>query len=208
MMSEHIPEGITAEHIIGAIDKISAGIPHKFAKSTGYDVLFEGKRYAPKAVIGVAAGILTGKELGPYDFKGGIGSKCFRTLENNGFAIVTKGDTNPFPEEVSEGFFEGATREVKVNKYERDLGARNECIKYYGPSCQVCGLNFKDKYGAIGEGFIHVHHIVPLSKIGKEYRVNPISHLRPVCPNCHAMLHKRTPPLSVEELKLLLNEES
>jgi len=28
--------------------------------------------------------------------------------------------------------------------------------------------------------------------------------LRPVCPNCHAMLHKRTPAISIEELQGLM----
>ena len=45
-------------------------------------------------------------------------------------------------------------------------------------------------YGELGQGFIHVHHIVPISKIGKEYKIDPINDLVPVCPNCHAMLHR------------------
>tara|TARA_B110000971_G_C19826420_1_gene415825 strand:- start:535 stop:747 length:213 start_codon:yes stop_codon:yes gene_type:complete len=65
-------------------------------------------------------------------------------------------------------------------------------------------MNFEKKYGAIGEGFIHVHHIKQLSDIGKEYEVDPVSDLVPVCPNCHAMLHKRRPPFSVSELKKML----
>ncbi len=36
----------------------------------------------------------------------------------------------------------------------------------------------------MGEGFIHVHHLKPLSEVGYEYRVDPIRDLRPVCPNC------------------------
>jgi hypothetical protein len=38
---------------------------------------------------------------------------------------------------------------------------------------------------------IHVHHLRPQSSIGKRYRVNPIADLRPVCPNCHMVLHLR-----------------
>jgi hypothetical protein len=41
-------------------------------------------------VIGLAAGKILGKPLGPYDFKGGLKSKCFRILETHGFTIVTK----------------------------------------------------------------------------------------------------------------------
>ena len=206
-MSDNIPEEITSAHIIKAIRKISSGAPNKFAESTGYDVLFEGRRYAPKAVVGVAAEELLGEELGPYDFKGGLKSKCFRILESNGFAIVTKGDTALFPEEIEENYLEGNVREVKVNRFERDSGARKKCIKHYGLSCQVCDFDFEKKYGAIGEGFIHVHHILPLASIGKEYTINPVKDLRPVCPNCHAMLHKRRPPFTIDELKVIANEK-
>ncbi len=45
---------------------------------------------------------------------------------------------------------------------------------------------------------------VPLSEIGQEYKVDPINDLRPVCPNCHTMLHKQNPPLAIEELKTQL----
>jgi 5-methylcytosine-specific restriction protein A len=42
---------------------------------------------------------------------------------------------------------------------------------------------------------------VPISDVGEEYVVDPIRDLTPVCPNCHAMLHRQTPPLTIEELK-------
>lgn len=67
--------------------------------------------------------------------------------------------------------------------------------------CSVCNFNFYDKYGEIGKDFIHVHHLVPLHEIKDVYEIDPIRDLRPVCPNCHAMLHKRNPALSIEELK-------
>jgi 5-methylcytosine-specific restriction protein A len=65
----------------------------------------------------------------------------------------------------------------------------------------VCDLNFFDRYGEIGEGFIHVHHKVEISTIGIKYSIDPIKDLIPVCPNCHAMLHKEKPALSINELK-------
>lgn len=61
----------------------------------------------------------------------------------------------------------------------------------------------KKVYGEIGRGFIHVHHKVPLSSIGKEYELDPIKDLVPVCPNCHAMLHRKEPPYDVNDLKEL-----
>tara|TARA_R110002167_G_scaffold344363_1_gene553709 strand:+ start:52298 stop:53185 length:888 start_codon:yes stop_codon:yes gene_type:complete len=204
--SDRIPEGITRQNILDAILALDSGIKHDFSDSIAYDVLFDSRRYPPKAVVGVAAKFCSGQLLGPQDFKGGLKSICFRVLEQNGFEIVTKGDTDPFPDVVDEIDFyvEGSVIQTTVNRYERDPKARKKCISTFGPICQVCGMDFEDFYGAIGEGFIHVHHIKQLSEIGEEYQINPITDLVPVCPNCHSMLHKRKPPFSVNELKNLL----
>jgi len=205
-VSNKIPSGITRQHIVDAIRDLDRGASHAFGESTGYDVLFEGRRYAPKAVIGLAAGKRTDSPLGPYDFKGGLKSKCFRVLEASDFTIITKGETRPFPDEVAEGeeLIEGAVQHISVNRYERDPEARAKAIQHYGLRCQVCGFNFETAYGALGEGFIHVHHNVPLAQIGKSYVVDPIQDLTPVCPNCHAMLHKRVPPYTINELRELM----
>ncbi len=96
---------------------------------------------------------------------------------------------------------EGAKKEIIVNTYERNPEARKKCIEKYGYICCVCEFDFEKKYGEIGKGFIHVHHLKSLSEIKEEYIINPVEDLRPVCPNCHAMLHKRNPPYSIEEGK-------
>lgn len=112
------------------------------------------------------------------------------------------GEEATFPEQaVPKGTWEGASQKVLVNRYERDRQARNRCIKHWGATCAVCGFNFADAFGAMGEGFIHVHHLTPLASIGQEYELAPEEDLRPVCPNCHAMLHRRTPPYTIEELR-------
>jgi 5-methylcytosine-specific restriction protein A len=59
-------------------------------------------------------------------------------------------------------------------------------------------------YGTLGEDFIHVHHKINISSIGNEYSVNPIDDLIPVCPNCHAMLHKKNPAYTIEELRKVI----
>jgi 5-methylcytosine-specific restriction protein A len=105
-----------------------------------------------------------------------------------------------YPDEVSANLTEGSKKEVAVNAYERNPIARKKCLEYYGFNCSVCDLNFEKAYGIIGKDFIHVHHLEQLSDIKKEYTVDPIKDLRPVCPNCHAMLHKRNPPYSIDEL--------
>lgn len=111
----------------------------------------------------------------------------------------------PLTDEIEspEKYWEGALRRIVVNEYERDDSARRECISCHGLTCQVCGFNFESKYGEIGKGFVHIHHLLPLSEIRANYSVNPRRDLAPVCANCHAMIHRRSPPFSIEELRLL-----
>jgi 5-methylcytosine-specific restriction protein A len=114
-------------------------------------------------------------------------------------------DTRPevLPEEVvePEKYIEGATKTISVNVYERNPQARKECLDKYGYACSVCGFDFESVFGELGKGFIHVHHLKQLADIGEMYELNPIEDLRPVCPNCHSMLHKRRPVYSIEELR-------
>jgi 5-methylcytosine-specific restriction protein A len=55
----------------------------------------------------------------------------------------------------------------------------------------------------VGTGYIHVHHIVPLSAIKESYVVDPVTDLVPVCPNCHAIIHRKMPPYLIEEVRAL-----
>lgn len=109
-----------------------------------------------------------------------------------------------YPDEISQDHYEGAKKSVLVNSYERDPVARQKCLDKWHHSCAVCGFHFEYFYGPLGKDYIHVHHLKPLSEIGKEYKVDPVIDLRPVCPNCHAMLHRRKPALSIQELAELI----
>ncbi|HBR4060523.1 TPA: HNH endonuclease, partial [Klebsiella pneumoniae] len=123
-------------------------------------------------------------------------NKCYLRKEGN----VWYADflPNPYPDEIPapESYTEGAKKLVTVNSYERDPKARQACIDHYGTSCKCCGIDFEKVYGEHGKGFIHVHHIKPLHEIGEEYEVNPITDMIPLCPNCHAMVHRGSKVLS------------
>jgi 5-methylcytosine-specific restriction protein A len=95
-------------------------------------------------------------------------------------------------------FLEGASTKVLVNRYERD---RRACLAHRGWDCAVCGFNFARVYGALGERFMHVHHLRDLATLGGDYQIDPVQDLRPVCPNCHAMLHQQRPALPIAELQ-------
>jgi 5-methylcytosine-specific restriction enzyme A len=114
------------------------------------------------------------------------------------------------PEELlsTHDFWEGAARKISVNVYERDPAARRACITHYGAKCCVCEFDFGKMYGSIATHYIHVHHIVPLSKVRKSYKIDPINDLRPVCPNCHAVIHLRRDPYEIEEVKAFLRQAS
>ena len=118
---------------------------------------------------------------------------------------------NPVPSNVEvlpmeeNVYVEGGTVEVLVNRFERNREARLECIKLKGAICSVCGLDFNEQYGASADSFIHVHHVVPLSEIRSDYVVDPLEHLIPVCPNCHAMIHKLGLPYDVLKKRIALD---
>lgn len=123
--------------------------------------------------------------------------------------LKSKKEHNPFlPNNKQELFREGLPSQVTQTVYERNPYARRACIDKYGHNCKVCNFNFEKAFGELGKDFIHVHHLKPISEIGKEYEVDPVKDLRPVCPNCHAMLHKKHGGITIEFLKSLLKQHS
>jgi 5-methylcytosine-specific restriction enzyme A len=77
--------------------------------------------------------------------------------------VVREVDPITYSDEI-EGvtFIEGLVTTVTVNRYERDPDARAACIDHYGARCRACRLVFSERYGDVGDGFIHVHHLTPL----------------------------------------------
>jgi len=146
-----------------------------------------GLKAAPQSPIRLSHEILTFVET------------AFSNVDNDDF----------FPETINCNIdvYEGIKKQVSVNKYERSSVARARCIEFHGCACKVCGFDFEDVYGSLGEGFIHVHHIQPLHTIGCNYKINYETDLIPVCPNCHAMLHRKHDgqEVSINKLKAQLS---
>lgn len=115
-------------------------------------------------------------------------------------------DKYMLPEEVSASvtYVEGAVKTITVNAYERNQKAKSVCIKHFGRKCAVCGFKMAELYGPVGENVIHVHHLRELASVGKEYEVDPIKDLRPVCPNCHSVLHTESPAMTIEQLQQVI----
>ena len=67
-------------------------------------------------------------------------------------------------------------------------------------SCEVCGFDFKARYGDLGEGYAECHHTIPVSQLKKQQKTK-LSDLSILCANCHRMIHRSRPMLSIEQLK-------
>jgi hypothetical protein len=90
-MPKSIPEGLTKHHVLSALNDLDAGIDAPFGPSTGYELVHDGKRYAPKAVIGLAFKRLTGKILAHAEFSGGEApGQANHVLRSLGFDVVAK----------------------------------------------------------------------------------------------------------------------
>lgn len=120
--------------------------------------------------------------------------------------VTAQPETPKLAEEVpaDANLLEGALQTITINAYERNPAARSKCLDHYGCTCAICGINFAETYGPEAKGFIHVHHLKPLSEIKKAYLVDPIRDLRPVCPNCHAVVHLGGITRSIDKVKKML----
>jgi hypothetical protein len=105
------------------------------------------------------------------------------------------------PAEQGKAFLEGAVYQVTISRYERSPEARISCLVHHGYTCAVCAFDFAKVFGPLGQGVIHVHHLIALSEISESYVVDPVNDLVPLCPNCHQMAHRRDPAFTPDELR-------
>lgn len=96
---------------------------------------------------------------------------------------------------------EGDLKLSTTRKFERSRINRAICLRHHGFRCQGCGLLLQEIYGPLGANVIHVHHIVPVSKMGGSYVLDPKTDLIPLCPNCHNIVHRTEPPVSIGALR-------
>ena len=91
---------------------------------------------------------------------------------------------------------EGAIKDMHISKRERNPELRRACIEHYMAThdgriaCEACGMAFGEVYGEVGEGYIEVHHLSPISQTEGAHEVDPKADLVPLCANCHAMIHR------------------
>lgn len=104
---------------------------------------------------------------------------------------------------------EGKKYLIYTTKYERNPKNRKQAIDIHGTKCQVCGFDFEKVYGDLGNGYIEVHHKVPLYSLDEEIEINPETDLCCLCSNCHRMIHhRRNQIITMDELKTIVNSRN
>jgi len=203
---------IKRTHILQAIRDLKKlgkkAIPRRRA-STKYDVHFDGETYPPKYLISYAHRFVDGKEW-PNIFSGGPEANNF--LKSRRFKILDRLTGKEVPFEALKENDESAFPEGRIFYHrhllrERDSKisgtAKNRRLRDTGDlACDVCGFSFSKTYGELGVGFIEAHHTVPVSQLSGQ-RKTKIGEIALVCSNCHRMLHRRRPWLSIQKLKKL-----
>jgi 5-methylcytosine-specific restriction enzyme A len=74
-------------------------------------------------------------------------------------------------------------------------------------ACEACGFDFAAAYGRRGEGFIECHHTVPLHELAPGSRTK-LTDLALLCANCHRIVHRKAPWLTMDELRAALASAS
>jgi len=199
-----IPKTISRQHLLEALARLDRDGYRERVQSTKFDLIHDGRRYPPKEVVRVASEI-AGDTVDI--FYGGPETNGF--LKRRGFVVVGKDGillaSKPQEEEDEVAFPEGAQvyrrhlareRSAKAVKIAKEQRMREEGDL----RCDVCGFSFVQAYGEHGAGFIEAHHNVPLSASKKSVETKA-SDLALVCSNCHRMLHRCQPWLSVDALR-------
>ncbi len=120
-------------------------------------------------------------------------------------------ETTPIPDvDEDTAADEGRALERTQLRYERDPRLRRrkieEVLKAGGAiACEVCGFRFERSYGDRGRDYIEVHHRTPLHVSGRTK--TGLTDLAMLCSNCHRMIHRRAPWLTVEELQELFSTQ-
>jgi hypothetical protein len=204
-----IPSSIKSSDIQRAIQHIDKQVPRFPRKraSIVYDLHYRRKLYPPKYLLSLANRFANGSEL--WGFKGGPQTNNF--LIARGFSDIRNKKTGNRIQIIAEDeddaalYPEGKEAFGWHRKLERNpklaRKVKNLRLKESGDlRCEVCGFSFHKYYGPIGIGFIEAHHTVPVSQF-KGQRITRPEEIGLVCSNCHRMLHRVPPLLSIADLR-------
>jgi len=149
---------------------------------------------------------IKGKEIKVFNTDKWIDIKDdYGNLHEDNISEIVNEDLSAYKSEVE--YFEGKQKLRLSSYHERNSRLRTATIKAQGLVCKVCGFNFKKFYGTLGEDYIEVHHLIPVSKLNPSQKICHISDMAVVCANCHRMFHRRKDQtLTIDQLKALLKK--
>lgn len=123
-------------------------------------------------------------------------------------AMPSEPATDSKDELVDFEYEEGLRHQAERNFFKRNPQLVKQAKEIFGCTCQVCGFDFAKTYGALGLDFAEVHHLNPLSERPPEEWTTAVQtnivDIAVLCANCHRMIHRRKPALSIDELKAIL----
>jgi len=139
---------------------------------------------------------------GDYQSLGGAAfpEETFEALEEKPESLFAAEEADEFPEGKEKRVQHLARERSAVLTQRAKEKQREEQGKN---TCQACGFVFEDQYGKIGKDFIEAHHTIPVSEI-KPGGKTKLSDIALVCSNCHRMLHRKRPWLTMAQLKELI----
>jgi 5-methylcytosine-specific restriction protein A len=101
---------------------------------------------------------------------------------------------------------------MEIKTFARNPGVARDAKSKYGCKCQACGFDFERTYGEIGKNFIECVRLDPFSSrpeaTSGESSATTLDRVAVLCANCRRMRHRRTPPLSVEDLRGLIEKST
>ena len=204
-VSAEIVLGSLAKNLMKALGKVSQENKDLFFHSID---LIEEKSIQVRLHCGSYQG--PAKDMSPWpnswkDFRL-ILTRTYSEKENVSNLLIDIGDyaislmstVLPLERIEAQGYEEGALIEFMHKRYERNKKNREIAIKIHGNICKICNFSTKEVFGK--DEIIQVHHILPVSEMNEGHVVDPEKELIPVCPTCHAFIHTKKPPYSIDEV--------
>ncbi len=207
-----IPKHLTYSDFQKATREIDKNeIPYHRA-SYRYFLIINGKEYPPKYVISIANKIKKGTEWHPSKFNAVEAKNYFI---NNGYTIrIAKSGkilSTISDEDEENNFSEGKEKFRLHRSYERNAKvsklAKEKILNATGElRCEVCEFSFLESYGQLGSGYIEAHHKIPVSQLGNKGKTK-VEDIALLCSNCHKIIHRSNPMISIEKLKIIINKK-
>lgn len=203
--------GAALQNWFGELDHAQTAFEYARANSDKWHIVMKvgGKRITEpdelaamgkEAWLTEAISVTSRCDVNPDAEEGAIAEAAISLL---GFCLLLTGFYDE-AEGVCGAEAEGARQLVTVSRCERSAKNRMICLAKYGYTCQVCGFDFEREYGNFAAGMIEVHHVQPVSELGGAQMIDPSRDLIPLCPNCHAAIHRTNPLMSIGEFKELV----